>query len=176
MLWLLAPALGVALLSLLVVALTLRLRAAAGFAGGTTEALGDVTLFSARLGLVGRPDRLVRDGEFLIPEEWKPSANRLFPSHRLQIGVYLVLVEERFGIRPPFGFVVIQGDESVRVENTEALRSEVLAVAAKIREHRRELGEEIQFRNQPGSAGRAASEGIAVKRHLPRVRRRRDRL
>jgi CRISPR-associated exonuclease Cas4 len=57
-------------------------------------------------------------------------------SPRLQLGAYLLLVEEEYGMRPLFGVVVIRDGERVRVENTEELRSEILEVAARIREHR----------------------------------------
>jgi hypothetical protein len=64
-------------------------------------------LFSERLKLVGRPDRLVRQGEFVIPEEGKPSAKKVYDGHRLQLGADFLLVEEEFGVRPPFGVVVV---------------------------------------------------------------------
>ena len=48
----------------------LRGRRKRGLGSGETVALDDVTLFSEALRLVGRPDRLVGQGETLIPEEW----------------------------------------------------------------------------------------------------------
>lgn len=146
MTWLVATALGLTALGVFLVVVASRLCGAAGFAGGETVALDDLVLYSERLKLVGRPDRLVRQGVHVIPEEWKPSAKRVYPGHRLQLGAYLLLVEEEFGVRPPFGVVVIRDGERVEVENTEALRSEVFAVAQEIREHRRKLGEEIPVR------------------------------
>ena len=117
----------------------------AGIRSGETVALDNVTLFSERLRLVGRPDRIVREGGHLIPEEWK-SAKRVSHGHRLQLGAYFLLIEEEYGERPPFGVVVLGDGSRVEVENTEALRSEVLAIAEKIRERRRALGEEIPVR------------------------------
>jgi CRISPR-associated exonuclease Cas4 len=52
-------------------------------------------------------------------------------------------LEEAYGERPPFGVVVLGDGLRVEVENTEALRLEVLAIAEKIRERRRAIGEEI---------------------------------
>lgn len=120
-----------------------------GLGDGETVALDDVLLVSERLKILGRPDRIVRQGEFLIPEEWKPSARRIYPGHRLQVGAYCLLIEERFGVRPPFGVVVLADGVRVEVENSEELRAEVLAVAEKIREHRREIDREIQVRAIP---------------------------
>ena len=75
-----------------------------GLGEGRTVALDNVTLTSRRYGLTGRVDRLIRTGGTLIPEEWK-SARSLRPWHRAQMGVYFLLVEEEFGVRPPHGFV-----------------------------------------------------------------------
>ena len=72
----------------------------------------------------------------MIPEEWK-SAKRVSEGHRLQLGTYFLLIEEEFGVRPPHGFIVLGDGTREKVKNTEALRSEVLVVAEKIREHRR---------------------------------------
>lgn len=65
--------------------------------------LGARTLRSERLGLVARPDRLVRLGNgAVIPVEQKPRARRPYPSHELELGVQLILVEARVGRRPPY--------------------------------------------------------------------------
>ena len=68
-----------------------------GLGAGETLALDDLVLVSERLKILGRPDRIVRQGEFLIPEEWKPSARRIYPGHRLQLGAYCAA--RRRGIR-----------------------------------------------------------------------------
>ena len=133
------------LLGLLLVVLSKRGRAFRGLGAGETVALDDETLFSEALKLVGRPDRIVRDGESLIPEEWK-SSKRINHGHRLQLATYFLLIEEEYGKRPPFGVVVLGDGSRVEVENTEALRSEVLAIAEKIRERRRAIREEIPVR------------------------------
>src|SRR4051794_3807667 len=96
---------GLAVIGLLVVLFAARARARRGLTSGETEALDNVTLVSERHGLVGRPDRIVRQGDAYIPEEWK-SAKRASRGHELQLGTYFILVEERYGTRPPFGYVV----------------------------------------------------------------------
>ena len=40
-----------------------------------------------------------------IPEEWKPSASRVYDSHKVQLGTYFILIEEETGIRPPYGYI-----------------------------------------------------------------------
>jgi CRISPR-associated exonuclease Cas4 len=139
-----------AIFGLLLIAWALRTRKNRGLGAGKTEALDDLVLVSQALKLVGRPDRITRQGEFLIPEEWKPSARRIYPGHRLQVIAYCLLVEEHFGVRPPHGVVVLAGGKRVEVPNTEELQAEVLTVAARIREHRQNIREEIPVR-QPAA-------------------------
>lgn len=135
-------------LGILLAAWAIFARKRRGLRGGETLALDDVTLSSERLKLVGRPDRIVRDGNFLIPEEWK-SSRRVTDSHRLQLGVYFLLVEENYGVRPPHGVIVLGDGSRVTVRNTDGLRRRVLEVAEKIREHRREIEREIPVRAVP---------------------------
>ncbi|SIO23546.1 CRISPR-associated exonuclease, Cas4 family [Singulisphaera sp. GP187] len=128
---LLLVALVLAFLGALLLWWSARAREGMGLGSGETIALDNQELVSERLKLIGRPDRIVREDGGLIPEEGKPSAKRVYPGHRLQLGAYLLLMEEEFGERPPYGVVVIRDGERGRVENTEALREEVLAVAEK---------------------------------------------
>jgi hypothetical protein len=58
------------------------LRRRLGLGQGRTVALENVTLTSRRLGLSGRPDRIVRTGNTIIPEEWKKTARSVRDSHR----------------------------------------------------------------------------------------------
>jgi CRISPR-associated exonuclease Cas4 len=136
---------------------TLRARKIRGLGPGKSVSLDDLTLFSERLKIVGRPDRLVRLGRFLIPEEWKPSARRIYHGHRLQVAVYCLLIEEKFGARPPYGVVVLEHGERVEVPYTEELKAEVLSIAEKIRDHRRNIEREIAVR-QPAAKCRACGQ------------------
>ncbi len=153
---LLAVALVLGLLGVLLVVLAVRGRRKRGLGSGETVALDNVTLFSERLKLVGRPDRIVRQGERFIPEEWK-SSKRVNQGHKLQLGTYFLLIEEEYGVRPPFGVVVLGDGSRVEVKNTEGLRSEVLAMAEKIRTHRRTIREEIPVR-QPAAKCQACGQ------------------
>src|SRR5207302_361498 len=106
-------ALGLALLLYLLIGHLERAgRSRLGLDGGVVVAADDSrlevpTLRSSRLGLVGRPDHLLRSGDALIPVEQKPSARRVQPSHVMQIAAQCLLVEETYGVRPPFGIVVL---------------------------------------------------------------------
>ena len=135
------------LLGLVLAIRAVRARWARGLGHGETVALDDVTLFSKRHELVGRPDRIVRRGKTLIPEEWKSSKD-VQEWHRAQVGVYFLLIEETYGVRPPYGFVVARDGKRERVKNTEELREKVLRIAAEIREARRRVEEEIRVSPQ----------------------------
>ena len=65
-------------------------------------------LFSKELGLVGRPDYLLRlDDDVLVPVELKSGRAPRHPyaGHLMQLVAYCVLVEETTGRRPPFGIL-----------------------------------------------------------------------
>ena len=133
-----------------------------GLSPGETLALDDRTLYSARLGLAGRPDRILCEAGTRIPEEWKTSKciNR---GHELQLGTYFLLMEEEFGERPPHGYIVLGDGSRARVENTDSLRSEVLRIAAEIRARRAIIEEAIPVR-QPFGKCRACGQGANCAR------------
>lgn len=64
---------------------------------------------------------------------WK-SAKRLWPSHVAQMGVYFLLIEESYGVRPPYGYVVLGTGKWHRVENDAKLKAWVLELADRIRQ------------------------------------------
>jgi len=91
------------------------------------------TLRSERYGLVGRPDQLVRVGKRLVPVEQKPKSRRLQPSHVLQVAAQCLLVQEVYGVRPPYGLVVLAGGVRERVEFSAALEERLFDVMAQMR-------------------------------------------
>lgn len=137
------------LLGVFLITFSGRRRRARGLGLGQTLALDNVTLISERLGLIGRPDRLLRDGKYVIPEEWK-SSRRVNQGHKLQLGAYFILIEEKYGVRPPYGFILLEDGSRIRVENTEGLGTEVLRIAQNIRDHRAKLTDEIPVRKPRG--------------------------
>jgi CRISPR-associated exonuclease Cas4 len=141
--WLITIAAAVVGLLLIVAGKASRSRR--GLTDAPTLDLDTRVLFSARYGFSGRPDRLVRDGEFVIPEEWKSSL-RVYDSHRAQLATYFILVEEESGVRPPYGVIVTGDGRRERVENTPELRARVLEVAERIRAERRQIQVPIPVR------------------------------
>ena len=68
--WIIAGAVLALVVGLLLVLAARGLRRRQGLGAGRTVALDNVTLTSRRYGLTGRPDRLIREGDTIIPEEW----------------------------------------------------------------------------------------------------------
>jgi CRISPR-associated exonuclease Cas4 len=120
-----------------------------GLGGGKTVSLDRVVLSSRRLGLTGRPDRLIKTDGSIMVEEWK-SARRVWPNHRAQMGCYFLLVEEELRIRPSHGFVVLGDGARQRIENTDELRAWVLELAGQIRAARAAVDRPIPVDPKPG--------------------------
>ncbi len=65
------------------------------------------TLRSWRYGLVGNPDYLVEEDGYTIPIEVKttPHVSRPREGHAMQLYAYCLLVEEEYGVAPPYGIL-----------------------------------------------------------------------
>jgi CRISPR-associated exonuclease Cas4 len=129
-----------------------------GLGGGKTVSLDRVTLTSRRLGLTGRPDRLIKADGTIIVEEWK-SARTLRPWHRAQMGCYFLLIEEELRIRPSHGFIVRGDDTRHRIDNTEELRAWVLELAGQIRAARGVVAQPIPVDPVAGQCRRCGMLG-----------------
>lgn len=84
-------------------------------------------------GLVGRCDRLLRVGDTYVPVEQKPSARRLQQSHILQVGALCLLVQDIYGVCPPYGVVVLVDGSQERVIFSEELERGVVRTMAEMR-------------------------------------------
>jgi CRISPR/Cas system-associated exonuclease Cas4 (RecB family) len=62
---------------------------------------------SERLGLAGSPDALISEAGFIIPVERKPLARKIRDRYVAQLLVYMRLVEECEGKRPPYGYLIL---------------------------------------------------------------------
>lgn len=94
------------------------------------------TIFSPGLGLVGRPDYLVREGDgSIVPVEIKSSdaPARPYDGHVLQLAAYCLLVEEAYGIRPSHGILQYR-DRSFAVDFTYELEADLLQLFEVMRE------------------------------------------
>ena len=110
-------------------------RAALGIAVGTIASADDSltrapTLQSERLGLVGRCDHLLRADGAYLPVEHKQGFRTLQQSHILQVGALCMLVEDLYGVHPPYGLVVLADGAQARVPFTEQLERGVVRTMA----------------------------------------------
>ncbi|MHB8360870.1 MAG: CRISPR-associated protein Cas4 [Thermoplasmataceae archaeon] len=100
---------------------------------GDLQSEGKV-LISRRYGLTGKPDRVIRKGEEIIPYEFKSTESDTPRSgHLLQMGVYFIILEENYP-----GAVIKKGvlkyrSRAFEIRNTPELRERVLRMAELMR-------------------------------------------
>jgi CRISPR-associated exonuclease Cas4 len=120
---------------------------------------GSSNLHSERLGVAGRCDHLLRVQRAYVPVEQKPSARRLYESHIIQMGALCVLIEDVYGVRPPYGVVVLADGIKERVSFTKELEQRVLRTMADMRSL-------LRTQEQPGPRWVQAKCGTCGYRQL----------
>ena len=94
----------------------------------------EAPLYSANLGLTGRPDYLIQepDGQ-IVPVEIKSGAAPAVPyeGHVLQLAAYCLLVEETYGQRPQRG-VLHYADQAYAIPFSDELEESVLELLAEM--------------------------------------------
>ena len=74
---------------------------------------------SKRLRLAGRPDAVIIEDGHIIPVEHKPLAKKIRDRYIAQLVVYMRLIEECEGKRPPYGYLILgRNRRRVRIDNT----------------------------------------------------------
>lgn len=70
-------------------------------------------------GLAGRPDALISEKGYLIPIERKPLAKKIHDRYIAQLLVYMRLIEEFEGKRPPYGYLILGPNcRRFKIDNT----------------------------------------------------------
>lgn len=70
-------------------------------------------------GLSGRPDLIIEEHGFLIPVEHKPLAKKIRDRYVAQLLVYMRLIEEFEGRKPPYGYLILgRNNRRVKIENS----------------------------------------------------------
>lgn len=78
------------------------------------------TYISEVQGLSGRPDAVLLENGYFIPVERKTGGNKVRDRHIAQLLVYMRLVEEFEGKRPPYGYLILgRNARKVKIFNTE---------------------------------------------------------
>jgi CRISPR-associated exonuclease Cas4 len=122
--------------------LALRLRRATGIPWARIQATdtggwrrAEAPLMSQRYGLVGKPDYVLETRAGLIPIEVKPGrqATEPYESDLMQLAAYCLLIEDTTGRAPRYG-LLRYAQCTFQMPYTSALRSELLALIAEMRE------------------------------------------
>lgn len=81
-------------------------------------------LFSAHLGLTGKPDYLVEHNKQIIPVEVKSTyvSQGPYDSHVFQLAAYCLLVNDVFKVRPDYG-ILHYPNQTYRIDYTDKLES-----------------------------------------------------
>ena len=111
-------------------------------------------LYDGRLGLTGKPDYLVRQGEQIIPVEVKTGRTPSGPrdAHIYQLAAYCLLVEGTYGRRPPYG-ILRYPERTYAVDYTAELEDSLLSILAEMRRDERS-GENGRSHDQPARCAR----------------------
>lgn len=98
--------------------------------------------FAPTYNLTGKPDHIFKQGNVLIPVEVKSRliTDTPYESHIMQLAAYCLLVENHFGIRPPFG-VLHYPNRTFSIQYTPTLESRLKALLKRMENH--SAGEEL---------------------------------
>lgn len=111
-----------------------RQRQGAGLPGGRiiysdTKNWGAVEqpLYDPIVGLTGKPDYLVQQGDHLIPVEVKSKriSQAPYDAHIYQLAAYCLLVQRVFGQRPPYG-ILHYANRTFSIDYTPELESQLI--------------------------------------------------
>ena len=70
-------------------------------------------------GIAGRPDAVIKERGFFIPVERKPLSNKVRDRYIAQLLVYMRLIEEFEGKKPPYGYLIVgKNARKVTIQNT----------------------------------------------------------
>lgn len=133
------------LLGLVLLWLARRQQKASGLPGGRviysdTRDWGAVEkpLYDPELGLTGKPDYLVEQGNTIIPVEVKSRriADAPYDSHIIQLAAYCRLVEVAYGKRPAYG-ILKYANRTFAIDYTAELETHLRGLLIQIREQER---------------------------------------
>jgi CRISPR-associated exonuclease Cas4 len=136
------------LLSVILFWISKQQRRNAGLPGGRviyadTRAWGkpvEKPLYDAFLGLTGKPDYLVQDGDQVIPVEVKSTHvnDTPYDSHILQLAAYCMLVERCLGKRPQYG-ILHYPRRTFAIDFTPELESTVMRLLLEMQANRKDI-------------------------------------
>ncbi len=85
-------------------------------------------------GLAGKPDAVISENGYIIPIERKPLARKIHDRYVAQLLVYMRLIEEFEGKKPPYGYLILGPNKRrVKIENSEARQAWVQKILDEMR-------------------------------------------
>lgn len=85
-------------------------------------------------GLAGKPDAVISEGGQIIPVERKPLAKKIRDRYVAQILVYMRLIEEFEGKKPPYGYLILGPNcRKVKIFNTDEKQAWLSIVLTEMR-------------------------------------------
>ncbi|MFH1850536.1 MAG: CRISPR-associated protein Cas4 [archaeon] len=104
----------------------------------TPKIVSELRVKSDRLELTGIVDQVIEDGDRLTPVEMKTGKmpnEGVWPSHRVQIGAYMLLLNEKYNREIKEGFVrYLDAGEMRRVTMNPFLEHEIMDLVVKVKE------------------------------------------
>lgn len=91
-------------------------------------------LYSNKYRLKGKPDMIILQDNQFIPIEHKPTSNKVFDNHIMQLMAYCLLVEEVYKIRPDYGILVLKDGKKEKIKFTDERREKLIDVLEEMRE------------------------------------------
>jgi CRISPR-associated exonuclease Cas4 len=91
-------------------------------------------LYDALNGISGKPDYIIEKDGLWIPVEVKSSPAPVTPydNHVYQLTAYCLLVEQTYGVRPPYGILRYR-NRTIEIEYTNELKHGLLELLEKMR-------------------------------------------
>ncbi|MGC8497077.1 MAG: CRISPR-associated protein Cas4 [Thermoplasmata archaeon] len=100
------------------------------------EIRAQTSLYSETLGLVGKPDRITRQGNEIIVWEFKSREAPAIPfnSHIMQLAAYAILAEEKFKTKVDRGFIRYS-NRTFEIEIDSTLKERVIELIKEIQRY-----------------------------------------
>lgn len=121
-------------------------------------------LYDSTLGLTGKPDYVIKQGETLIPVEVKSgfAPSRPYQGHIFQLAAYCLLLQRQTGNRPSYG-VIQYRNRSFAIDYTTALENELMTLIGEMRYQERR-GEADRSHQEPARCARCGYRSLCDQR------------
>lgn len=125
-------------------------------------------------GLAGTPDAVLTENGYFIPIERKPFAKKIHDRYVAQLLVYMRLVEEFEGKKPPYGYLILGPNcRRFKIENSEERQAWLQGIIEEMRGVL-EAGKEAKPAPHPRKCQRCQVRDSCDHKVLPAPRKKRE--